>query len=81
MVRAALLNLALGFSFGSLILWQKGAGGMPQAWRLLGAHIELVLVGWMLQFGLGVAYWILPRLRVDGRPPRWPCSPRTSGRG
>jgi hypothetical protein len=70
MVRTALVYLAVGFTIGASILWQKGLGSLPGAWRLLGAHIELVLVGWMLQLALGVAWWILPRLRVDGRPTR-----------
>jgi len=60
-MRAALLHLALGFSFGGLILWNKGLLSYPLAWRLLPAHIELLLVGWIVQLVLGVAFWILPR--------------------
>jgi hypothetical protein len=60
-VRASLLHLALGFSFGALMLWNKGLLTHPLAWRLLPAHMELLLVGWMVQLALGVAFWILPR--------------------
>ncbi len=35
-------------------------------WRLMPAHGELLLVGWVLQLIMGVAYWILPRF---SRPP------------
>lgn len=78
-VRAALLHLAMGFTFGALLLWNKalpfGAlGGVQMSawtWRLLPAHMELLLVGWTVQFALGMAYWILPRWhsqRGDVRP-------------
>lgn len=60
-IRAALLQLALGFTFGALMLSQKGIGWLPSAWRLLPAHIELLLLGWMAQLAIGVGYWILPR--------------------
>ncbi len=69
-VRTALVYLGVGFTFGALILWQKGTGTLPLAWLLLPAHMEIVLLGWTLQLAMGVAYWILPRLRVDGRSTR-----------
>ncbi|MDQ4078304.1 MAG: hypothetical protein M3220_18915 [Chloroflexota bacterium] len=61
MIRSSFLHLALGILLGSAILWQKGPGGLPAAWGWLPFHIHLVLVGWMIQLALGVAYWILPR--------------------
>src|SRR5690349_12237006 len=62
-VRAALLHLALGASFGALILSAKGfPGTLAWAWLLLPAHIQLLVGGWMIQLSFGVAYWILPRL-------------------
>ena len=64
MVRSALLHLAVGFFIGALILWQKGAGGIPGAWRWLPVHIHLLLIGWLVQLALGVAFWILPRFTV-----------------
>lgn len=66
-VRAALLHLAIGFSFGALLLWNKalplGAQASAWTWRLLPAHMEVLLMGWTVQLALGVAYWILPRWR------------------
>lgn len=61
MIRAALLHLGLGFTFGALMLWNKGLPLGDGVARLLGPHIELVLIGWTLQLALGVAIWILPR--------------------
>ncbi len=60
-VRSALIHLALGFTFGGLMLWNKGLPIHPVLWRLLPAHMEFLLVGWTVQLALGVAFWILPR--------------------
>ena len=70
-VRAALIHLALGFTLGSLLLFNKGVPLHPLVWRLLPAHIEFLLLGWTAQLALGVAFWILPRFRGsrgDDRP-------------
>lgn len=67
-VRTALAHLALGFTFGALMLANKGVPFAPGLWQLRFAHIELLTLGWVLQLGLGVAYWILPRF-WEG-PPR-----------
>ena len=66
--RSALLHLLLGFTFGALMLANKGIPFNPLLWRLRAAHIELLLLGWLVQLVLGVAYWIVPRFWVQ--PPR-----------
>ncbi len=60
-IRAALLYFCAGFGIGALLLWHKGAPSSPFLWVLLPAHMEFLLVGWIIQLALGVAYWILPR--------------------
>ena len=70
-VRSALSYLALGFTFGALLLANKGIPLHPLTWRLLPAHIEFLLFGWTVQLAFGVAFWILPRWqtqRGDERP-------------
>ncbi len=70
-VRVALADLALGTLVGAVLLTQKAMGWWPWSWRLLPLHMELLLMGWMLQLAMGVAYWILPRFRTsrgDSRP-------------
>lgn len=63
MIRAALLDLALGVLLGGLILSAKGQPvALGWAWQLLSAHIQLLIGGWLIQLALGMAYWILPRL-------------------
>ena len=73
LVRSALMYLALGFTFGALMLFEKGVPVYPPLLRLLPAHIEFVLFGWTMQLAMGVAFWILPRFeggasRGDERP-------------
>jgi len=70
-VRAALIYVALGFTFGALMLANKGVPLHPLIWRLLPSHIEFLLFGWTVQLAFGVAFWILPRWqtsRGDVRP-------------
>ena len=55
-IRAALVALGIGFLFGALMLANKGVPFDPSLWRLLPAHIELVLLGWTMQLALGVAF-------------------------
>lgn len=60
-VRTAFSYLVLGFTFGALMLANKGVPFAATLWRLRPAHIELLTIGWVVQLALGVAYWILPR--------------------
>ncbi len=60
-VRASLAYLMLGFTFGALMLANKGVPFWPGIWSLLPAHIETMLLGWLGNLVLGVAFWILPR--------------------
>jgi hypothetical protein len=72
-IRTALIALGAGFSLGGLLLLNKGLPVHPSLWRMLPAHIELVLAGWTLNLALGVGYWILPRF-LRGAP-RGPAGP------
>lgn len=67
MVRASLLYFGLGFTFGALMLANKGVPLSPALWGLLPIHIEFVLAGWTVQLAMGVAYWILPRFGGERR--------------
>jgi cbb3-type cytochrome oxidase subunit 1 len=60
-IRLSLVYLTLGFTFGGLLLLNKGLPLSPLTWRLLPAHIEFVLFGWTVQLVMGMAFWILPR--------------------
>ncbi len=60
-IRAAFIYLLLGFTVGALLLTHKGVPLHPALWGWLPAHIEFLLVGWVVQLTMGVAFWILPR--------------------
>ncbi|PWH17657.1 MAG: hypothetical protein DDG59_07715 [Anaerolineae bacterium] len=64
-IRSSLIDLALGAAFGALMLANKGLPFEPRLWLLLTAHIELMFYGWMTQFAMGVAFWILPRFATS----------------
>lgn len=66
-VRAALLHLLVGFTLGALMLANKGQPFWPQAWGLISPHVEILLLGWIVQLALGVAFWILPRFPGGSR--------------
>lgn len=63
-VRASLIYLLLGFSFGALILAEKGISYYPPVWNLFPIHMEFLLIGWFAQLAMGVAFWILPRFNT-----------------
>lgn len=66
LIRIALLQLALGATIGGLLLAEKGLQVAPWLWVLRPVHVEVLLVGWVVQLACGVAIWILPRLDAAG---------------
>lgn len=69
LIRAALVYLLLGFTIGALMLTNKGVPLHPLLWSWLPAHIEFLLMGWIVQLTMGVAFWILPRYWKRPRRP------------
>ena len=69
MIRCSLLYLLAGFAIGAGMLISKAwPTAYPQVWQLLPIHIEVTIFGWIIQFTMGTAYWILPRyLETGGR--------------
>lgn len=61
MIRASLVYLLAAVAAGGLLLTHKGIEIDASVWSLLQLHIELALFGWLIQFVLGTAYWMLPR--------------------
>jgi hypothetical protein len=56
-----LFYLAIGITFGALLLYHKGIPLHPLLWRLLPVHVEFLLFGWTVQLVMGVGFWIFPR--------------------
>ena len=66
-VRTAFVYLLIGFSIGGLILSAKAGMVDARVWVWLLPHADFLVVGWLIQMAMGVAYWILPRIRDAGR--------------
>lgn len=66
-IRLAFVYLISGFTLGALMLANKAVPSSHNLWRLLPLHIDFLLFGWMVQFVLGVGFWIFPRFRL---PPK-----------
>ena len=69
-VRASLCHLVFGFTVGALLLADKGVLFGPSLWALRSAHVEVLLMGWIVQLVMGVAVWIFPRFVVRRSPQR-----------
>lgn len=73
LVRTALVWLAAAAALGALLLAGKGTPMPAWVFRLFPLHAEAMLVGWMVQLAMGVAYWILPKYpRLPERGPEAP---------
>ena len=60
-IRASLIYLLAGFALGALMLAQDGVSYFPLIMAALPIHMEFLLVGWLVQLAMGVAFWIFPR--------------------
>jgi len=74
MIRFSYAFLFLGICLGAAMLIHKAYPLHHTLWRLLPIHIEMLIFGWIIQFTLGTAYWILPRfLKAPQRGPTVPA--------
>lgn len=64
LIQCSLAYLVLGFTIGALILFNKAIHVIPFVWTLLQMHIEFLLLGFILQLTMGVAFWIFPRIQT-----------------
>ena len=60
-VRLALIYLASGFAIGAVLMSRQALSLSPAVQMLQPLHIELLLIGWLVQLAMGVGFWILPR--------------------
>lgn len=69
-VRATFVYLLLGFTIGWLLLAHKGQPLYSGMWSWLPTHIEFLLMGWVVQLTMGMAFWILPRYWQSPKRPK-----------
>lgn len=60
----AMVYLLTGAAAGAALMLSRARGIAAPAW-LLPLHIEFMLTGWSVQLAMGIAYWILPRHKVE----------------
>ncbi len=61
MIKLSFVYLLIGAALGTLMLLSKAFVLHPLIWALFSIHIEVMIFGWIIQFTLGMAHWILPR--------------------
>ena len=61
LIRASMVHLLSGALLGAAYLSLKAAGWFVFSASHLPVHVEQMLIGWLVQLVIGVAYWILPR--------------------
>jgi hypothetical protein len=67
MMRLSLINLLIASAAGGLILAHKTIGIHPAIWSILPVHYELAIWGWLVQFVMGTAYWMFPKMLQENR--------------
>jgi hypothetical protein len=61
---SAMCYLLTGSAAGAALMLSRANAIHAPAW-LLPMHIEFMLTGWSVQLAMGIAYWILPRHKVE----------------
>lgn len=59
--RAAMAWLLIGSGAGALMLASRGLGWAVPYAEALAFHLDMMLFGWLTQFTMGTAYWMLPK--------------------
>ena len=62
-IKSALAYLAVGSTIGGTLLAYKAIAdrAVPSQWVII--HVHALLVGFMVQLIMGVAYWMFPRVK------------------
>ncbi len=63
-VKASFLYLALGALLGAIMLINRWVPLGPAVSALRVAHVQFLILGWLTQLIVGVAWWLLPPLPI-----------------
>ena len=66
-VKASVLYLAIGAVLGALLLINRWTPLGPWVLSLKVSHVQFLVVGWLTQLILGVAWWLFPPLKIGLR--------------
>ena len=67
-VRVSLLYLGMGALLGALFLVNRWLSLGAWVYALKASHVQFVISGWLIQFILGVAWWLFPPLQLGLDP-------------
>lgn len=67
-VKASIAYLCLGAALGALLLINRWIPLEPRIATLKAGHVQMLVVGWLTQLILGVAWWLFPPLASGLRP-------------
>ena len=76
-VKASLIYLGLGALLGALLLVNRWVFLGTAIGSLRVSHVQFLVVGWLTQLIIGVAWWLFPPLTIGLRP----GSPKPARRG
>jgi hypothetical protein len=71
-VQASIIYLILGAALGALMLVNGWLPLGPAIYYVRPAHVQFLVVGWLTQFILGVAWWLFPPLAFRLRARDYP---------
>ena len=66
-VKASITYLALGAVLGAVLLLNRWLPLGPAIEALRASHVQFLVVGWLTQFIVGVAWWLFPPLAIGLR--------------
>jgi hypothetical protein len=76
-VKASVLYLVIGAILGALLFVSRWVPMDPRIAAFKVSHVQFLVVGWLTQLILGVAWWLFPPLPIGLRPDE----PRPARRG
>ena len=66
-VKASIIYLALGALLGAILLVNRWIPLGSAVAALRASHVQFLVVGWLTQFIIGVAWWLFPPLAIGLR--------------
>jgi hypothetical protein len=66
-VRVSVIYLCLGAILGALLFVNRWLPLDPRIAALKPSHVQMVVIGWLTQLILGVAWWLFPPLMIGLR--------------
>ena len=66
-VKASIVYLVLGALLGAIMLIDRWLPLGSGVYALLPSHVQLLVIGWLTQLIIGVAWWLFPPLAIGLR--------------